>query len=233
MTGTDRKGESAWRVGVGTEQTSAVYEAPTAPMSRKVVFVCAHGAGGNMMDRGLLTTANTLRARGIGVVRFNFLYKEKKSGRPDAMPKLQDCVAAVVDRARAELTPDLLIIGGRSMGGRAASMLAANGFDADALLLLAYPLHPAGQPEKLRDAHLPQITMPTICFSGTRDPLCTPNLMNDVLTRVGPNWTMHWVEGADHSFHVLKSSGRTDADVLTEIGDATAHWLPSITSSPQ
>jgi uncharacterized protein len=217
-----------WRVAVGDEMTSAVYQAATPSTKRNVVFVCAHGAGGNMMDRGILATANALRTHGFGVVRYNFLYTEKKSGRPDPMPKLQDCVAAVVDRTRSEIGPDVLIIGGRSMGGRAASMLAAAGFDADGLLLLAYPLHPAGQPQKLRDAHLPSIQMPTICFNGTRDALCTPAIMNEVLKRVGPNWTMHWIEGADHSFHVLKSSGRTDADVMTEAGDAAGAWLGTL-----
>lgn len=177
-----------------------------------------------MMDRGLLATANALRAVGFGVARFNFLYKEKKSGRPDPMPKLKETVAAVVAHARQEMKPDLLIIGGRSMGGRAASMLAAEGFDADGLLLLAYPLHPAGQPEKLRDAHLPAITMPTLCINGTRDALCTPSIMEDVHTRVGGNFAMHWEEGADHSFHVLKSSGRTDAEVMRDIAATAANW---------
>jgi predicted alpha/beta-hydrolase family hydrolase len=104
-------------------------------------------------------------------------------------------------------------------------MLAADGFAAEGLLLLAYPLHPAGKPEQLRDAHLPRITMPGLCFSGTRDPLCTPDIMRRVLTTVRTPWEMHWLEGADHSFHVLKSSGRTDTDVLTEVGDASERWL--------
>ena len=109
------------------------------------------------------------------------------------------------------------------MGGRAASMLAAEGFAADGLLLLAYPLHPAGKPEQLRDAHLPRITMPVLCFNGTRDPLCRRDLMEAVA--VGNNFEMHWLEAADHSFHVPKSSGRTDADVLAEVGEATAVWM--------
>ena len=88
-----------------------------------------------------------MRDAGLGVVRFNFLYKGKKSGRPDPMPRLMDTSAAVVAHVRAELKPSRQIIGGRSMGGRAASMLAADGYSADGLLLLAYPLHPAGQPE--------------------------------------------------------------------------------------
>ena len=117
------------------------------------------------------------------------------------------------------------------MGGRAASMLAADGFAADGLLLLAYPLHPPGQPEKLRDAHLPRITMPVLCFSGTRDDFCRRDLMERVLTTVTAPWEMHWLEGADHSFHVLKSSGRTDADVLSEVADASAAWLARLPSA--
>jgi predicted alpha/beta-hydrolase family hydrolase len=144
------------------------------------------------------------------------------------MPRLQATVTAVVERARQELRPDLLIIGGRSMGGRAASMLAAEGFACDGLLLLAYPLHPAGQPEKLRDAHLPEIRVPVLCFNGTRDDLCRPELMEAVLQRVGPNWRMHWLQGADHSFHVLKSSGRTDAQVLDEMADAARAWVSGL-----
>ena len=108
-------------------------------------------------------------------------------------------------------------------------MLAADSFSADGLLLLAYPLHPAGQPEKLRDAHLPRIQMRTLCINGTRDALCTPSLMEDALATVICPWQMHWVEGADHSFHVLKSTGRTDAQVMDEIGHVTRGWLTPAT----
>lgn len=216
-----------WRVAVGSDETRAVYDSATSARE-DALFVCAHGAGGNMSDRAMLAAANTLRGRGIGVVRFNFLYKEKGSGRPDPMSKLMDTVAAVVDRVRSELAPKTLIIGGRSMGGRAASMLAADGFTADGLLLLAYPLHPEGQPEKLRDAHLPRITMPVLCINGTRDGLCTPEIMKRVLTTVTAPWEMHWLDGADHSFHVLKSSGRNDAAVLAEVGDVSERWLSGI-----
>jgi uncharacterized protein len=220
---------TAWRVAVGGDETSAVFE-PSQNGKHGVTFVCAHGAGGSMNDRGILQTANTLRSRGLGVVRFNFLYKEKKSGRPDPMPRLKECITAVVSRVRDEIKPTTLIIGGRSMGGRAASMLAADGFACDGLLLLAYPLHPPGKPDQLRDAHLPAITVPVICFNGTRDPFCTPELMVEVLKRVKTEWEMHWVEGADHSFHVLKSSGRTDAEVLDEIGNATEAWVGRLTT---
>jgi predicted alpha/beta-hydrolase family hydrolase len=221
----NKSGRVEWRIKVGGEETSAVYEPAEKESHGESCFVCAHGAGGNMNDRGILQTANTLRSRGLDVVRFNFLYKEKKSGRPDPMPRLKECISAVVERVREEIKPKKLIIGGRSMGGRAASMLAADGFACDGLLLLAYPLHPPGKPDQLRDAHLPAITVPVICFNGTRDPFCTPDLMNAVLKKVKTDWKMHWIEGADHSFHVLKSSGRTDAEVLAEIGNATEVWV--------
>jgi uncharacterized protein len=86
-------------------------------------------------------------------------------------------------------------------------------------------LHPPGKPDQLRDAHLPAIKVPVICFNGTRDPFCTPSLMQKVLTRVKTSWEMNWVEGADHSFHVLKSSGKTDEQVLDGIGDAVGNWV--------
>jgi len=186
------------------------------------VFVCAHGAGGHKDDRGMTRAAQALEAAGFSVVRFNFPYREKGSGRPDPMPVLKASIAEVVARVREERAPRRLVIGGRSMGGRAASMLAADGFACDGLLLLAYPLHPAGQPEKLRDAHLPRIEVPVLCINGTRDALCERGLMDRTLK--SRSWRMHWLEGADHSFHVLKSSGRTDDDVMAEVGSTARDW---------
>ena len=215
-----------WRIPVGDGEVTATHDSA----SSSIVFVCAHGAGGHMGDRGVVAVSDVMRARGVDVVRFNFPYKEKRSGRPDPMSLLKKTIEAVVARVREELSPRALIIGGRSMGGRAASMLAADGFGCDGLLLLAYPLHPAGRPEQLRDAHLPRIDVPVLCLNGTRDALCRRDLMEAVLERVGANWTMHWLEGADHSFHVLKSSGRTDDQVLAEIGDASSAWVERLSA---
>jgi len=215
--------EEQWTIAVGTETTTAILN--PAETSDGIVFVCAHGAGGHMADRGMLALTKELSSRGLDIVRFNFLYREKGSGRPDPMPRLEECFAAVVARVREELNPRILIIGGRSMGGRAASMMTAKNFACDGLLLFAYPLHPAGQPEKLRDAHLPSIKVPVLCFNGTRDALCTPELMQTALKTVTTTWDMHWLAGADHSFHVLKSSGTTDAAVLSEVGEATQKWI--------
>ena len=218
---------AAWRVRVGAEETSAVFE-PALASAGGGLFVFAHGAGGHMADRGVLGVSERLRGLGLHVVRFNFPYREKGSSHPDTMPRLKECIAAVAAHARREVGPQTLLLGGRSMGGRVASMLAADGFPCDGLLLLAYPLHPAGKPEELRDAHLAKIEVPVLCLNGTRDALCRRDLMEGVVDRLTDGWTMHWLEGADHSFRVLKSSGRSDAEVLGEIAEACAAWASGL-----
>jgi predicted alpha/beta-hydrolase family hydrolase len=167
----------------------------------------------------MVAAASALEAAGFEVVRFNFPYREQGSKRPDPMPVLKDSIAA---QAKQWAHRGPLVLGGRSMGGRAASLLAAEGFACAGLLLLAYPLHPAGQTEKLRAAHLSQIQVPVLCFNGTRDALCDQDLMRQALAEAGPNWRMHWLEGADHSFRVLKSSG---TDVYREICEVSRDWL--------
>ena len=163
----------------------------------------------------MLRTAAALGEAGLEVVRFNFAYRERGSKLPDRMPILRQRFEEVVARERK--AGRKLIIGGRSMGGRVASMLAADGFACDALLLIAYPLHPAGKPEKLRDAHLPRIRVPVLCFNGTKDTLCRRDLMEKALETVTAPWTMQWIEGADHSL------GR--ARDLDQVRDATRAWL--------
>lgn len=214
----------SWRVPVEGGEVPVLLE-PSTSGPGGVVFVCAHGAGGHMDDGAMQPLARELRGRGLDVVRFNQLYRERGSRRPDPMPVVMSTIAAVVAYVRAHANVERLLIGGRSMGGRGCSLLAAEGFACEGLLLAAYPLHPAGKPEKLRDAHLPAIRVPTLCLNGTRDELCRRDLMEPVLARVGANWRMHWLEGADHSFHVLKSSGRTNAEVMRETGDAVEAWL--------
>ena len=199
-------------------------------MQEQAVFVCAHGAGGHSDDRGMRRLAEALEPQGLEVVRFNFPYRERGSRRPDPMPLLKETIANVAQQAKDQYRGKKLLLGGRSMGGRAASMLAAEGFVCDALLLAAYPLHPAGKPEKLRDAHLPAISVPVLCFNGTRDALCRQDLMEKVLLglNTSSSWTMHWLKDADHSFRVPKSSGRTEDEVYAEIGAAAARWLAAL-----
>lgn len=220
-------GTEQWRIVVDGGHTSALYE-PAANGSSGLVFVCAHGAGGHMRDRSMNALAEALRECGLDMVSFNFLYREQGSNRPDPMPRLEACMRAVIDHVHDTLNPRILLVGGRSMGGRTATMLAAADLECDGLLLFAYPLHPAGKPEKLRDAHLGRIDSPVLCFNGTRDALCRRDLMERTVAAVGSRWRMHWIDGADHGFHVLKSSGRTDADVLTEVANVVGQWLPTL-----
>jgi hypothetical protein len=173
----------------------------------------------------MLRLAAALEPRGFEVVRFNFPYREKGSRRIDSMDVLKESFLKKIQETKGTQP---LLIGGRSMGGRVASMLAAEGFECEGLLLAAYPLHPAGQPEKLRDAHLAAIRCPVLCLSGTRDALCTRELMERALEKVTAPWTQHWIEGADHAFKVLKSSGRTAAEVDAEVGEAAARWLADL-----
>ncbi len=181
-----------------------------------------------MSDRSLTALSEALRKDGLGVVRFNFLYRARGAARPDPMPRLLACLDAVVSAVRADLHPEVLVLGGRSMGGRAASVYVAEGAVCDGLLLLAYPLHPPGQPDRLRTAHLPAVRTPVLCINGTRDAFCDRTLMEQTLAGLGSHWRMHWLEGADHGFHVLKRSGRTDADVLAEAAHESRTWLAGL-----
>ena len=220
--------DTQWRVLVGTDETSAVFRPATAPRQRGL-FICGPSAGGHLAEPGMLRLDRPLLQSGLGVVHFNFLYQEGGRRRPDPMPELGRCFAAVVESALERIgQTGPVLLGGRSMGGRVASMLVADGYPCDGLLLLAYPLHPAGQPERLRAAHLPRIGVPTLCFNGTRDRLCSQELMEAAIAPLGRRWTMHWLEGADHSFDVLRSSGRTEADIETELGDIARTWLDSL-----
>ena len=192
----------------------------------RAVLVCAHGAGGHLADGSMTRIAKVLAAQRIEVVRFNFLYRESGSRRPDPMPLLRQTFEAVVARVREELDDKRLLLGGRSMGGRVASMIVADGLACDGLLLFAYPLHPPGQPEKLRVAHLPGIRAPVLCFNGTRDAFCTQALMERAIEPL-QRWTMHWLEGADHSFRLPKSAGKSEEELWAEVGEASRRWLES------
>lgn len=158
-------------------------------------------------------SAQALATAGLDVRRFNFPYREQGRRIPDRMPVLRAAFEKQVIREPGRK----LFIGGRSMGGRVATMLAADGFACDGLILLAYPLHPAGKPEKLRDEHLPRIRVPVLCFNGTRDALCTRALMDKALEPVSAPWEMHWIEGADHSLATAKA--------LAQITETTRRWL--------
>jgi hypothetical protein len=223
----------AARLGVD-ENTSvrAVLTLPPAGVVKplQVALVLAHGAGGTMAQPLVVQLADALAARGALVLRFNFAYADAGRRAPDRGPLLAAAyrAAAAWLFARPEARGRALVLGGKSMGGRVASGLAALGDRADGVFLLGYPLHPAGQPEKMRDAHLADVPCPLLFLAGTRDPLCDLALLRPVLKRLGRRATLVVIEGGDHSFAVPKRSGRTADDVLGELSEASARWLAKL-----
>jgi hypothetical protein len=206
--------------------------APPAGTPRGVTVVLAHGAGSAMDHPFVVAFAAGLAARGVAAVRFNFPYVERGDRVPDRAPVLEACYRAVLRAVRADPTlAGRLVIGGKSLGGRMASHLAAASEAVDGLLFLGYPLHPAGRPQQLRAAHLPRIAAPMLFLTGTRDPLCPLETLRPVLAGL-PRATLHVVADADHAFAVRKKSGRTSAAVMDELLAATCTWLDDVLGDP-
>jgi predicted alpha/beta-hydrolase family hydrolase len=191
--------------------------------SAKAAVVLAHGAGGDMRAPLLVAMTEGLRERGFTTLRFDFLYRAKGKKVPDRAPVLESTWRAVIAfmRGRAKR----IVIGGKSMGGRYATIVAAQGEPCDGVLLLGYPLHPPNKPEKLRDAHLTSVKAPMLFLQGTRDPLCELGLLRPVLAKVGKRATLHVVEGGDHSLDLPKAA-KTPRDVVhAELLETIEQWL--------
>lgn len=188
-------------------------------------FVYAPGAGSNLYDPFGAYAARELASRGITVVRFQFPYQEAGKSGPDRPPVLEATWRAVIEAVREPRRK--ICVGGRSMGGRIASMVAAEGIPVDALALFAYPLHPPGKPENARVEHLPKLKLPTLFVTGTRDAFGAPEELRAAAKMVRGSQT-HFLEGADHGFAVKKSTGRTKDDVFAEAVTAFADWLAAL-----
>jgi hypothetical protein len=193
---------------------------------RSPIVVLAPGAGSARQHPSLADVQNGLAAAGWTTVTFNFPYREAGRRIPDPRPILERCWEAVLDavQADARLAPSWIAIGGRSMGGRIASHVAAAGAPVKGLVFLGFPLHPAGRPGVERAAHLAAISVPMLFVQGTRDALADPALMSTVLAGL-PRSTLLAIEDADHSFRVPRRSGRSEQDVRREIVAAVASWL--------
>jgi len=185
-------------------------------------LILAHGAGGTLDTPQLITYADKVAARGLGAVRFNFAYAEAKKKAPDKTEKLEACYRAVATEVARRAKR--LFIGGRSMGGRIGSHIVAQGFPAAGLVFLAYPLHPPGKPERIRDAHLKTITVPMLFLQGSRDPFARADLLDETIAAL-PTATLHRVQDGDHSHKV---PGRPAADVIDELVGATFDWLEKV-----
>ena len=183
-------------------------------------MLLAHGAGADMNAAALTVVADALADARIPSLRFDFPYRRPVGARPTGRPcSLAAVREAAAELAAAKLPPERLVLGGRSMGGRICSMVAADDddpFPALGLALLGYPLHPPGKPETLRVEHFQRLTMPVLFASGTRDAFGTPAELKRHAKKVKGPVTFHWVETGDHGFKPLKASGLTAAGALAE-----------------
>ncbi len=196
------------------------------PPGAEWLLVLGHGAGSGMRHPFLGDLAEALGERRIGTLRYRFPYREAGRRRPDRAPRLEATARAAL-AAAADLAPELpLLAGGKSMGGRMTSRAVAAKAPPGlrGLVFFGFPLHPAGRPGVERADHLAAVRLPMLFLQGDRDRLADLDLLAPVCRRLGGRAELRIIAGADHGFHVLKRSGRSDADVLGELADATADW---------
>jgi len=197
------------------------------PQDARACYVLAHGAGAGMRHASLEAIAMGLAERGIATLRYQFPYVEKGSKRPDPPALAHATVRAAVAEAARVCAGLPLIAGGKSFGGRMTSQAQASAplDGVKGLAFFGFPLHPAGKPSSERAKHLAGVKIPMLFLQGTRDALADLSLLKPVVKSLGHKATLHLAEGADHSFHVPKSSGRNDREVLAEILDTFAAWV--------
>lgn len=193
--------------------------------------VLGHGAGANQMSSFMRLVAGGLAARGIDSVTFNFLYTERGRRVPDPKARLESCYRAVIKAAlnHRKLKKNRLVIGGKSMGGRIASQVAAAEDDRVAgLVFLGYPLHPPGRPDKLRAEHLKDIRAPMLFAQGARDAFGNADEIRAIIKKLRLPATLYVIEGGDHSFKVPKGLGVPQEEVYERVMDEVARWAHSI-----
>lgn len=206
-----------------SHRVSAIW---TMPAHATAAFVFAHGAGAGMNHAFMTAMAEALVARGIAVLRYQFPYMEQGAKRPDRPALAQATVRAAVKTAMG-LAPTLpLFAGGKSFGGRMTSQAQADDPPPGVrgLVLIGFPLHPAGKPATERAAHLASVAVPMLFLQGTRDALADLALLTPVITNLAPRATLRLVDGADHSFKVPARSGRTQSDVIAGLADEIVAW---------
>jgi predicted alpha/beta-hydrolase family hydrolase len=214
------------------------FEGPRGPLSALwrdtdgpvAVAIVAHGAGSDMRNGFLDGVADGLGGGGVSAMRFNFPYTEEGRRSPDRAPVLMESWRTALAKAAGEAGGLPLAAGGKSMGGRMASMVAAeepDAFPAVALVFFGYPLHPPGRPDKPRVDHLASIRVPMLFIQGTADPLATFSMIQDVVRDLGRLARLHVVEGGDHSFRV-KGRRRPDVEIGRELGEVAASFLREV-----
>jgi len=212
------------------DSVTAIFYAAKANRT-SVTIVLGHGAGADQMSAFMRMAAEGLAARGLDVVTFNFLYKEQRRNVPDPKARLESCYRAVINAVvrHRKLKGNKLIIGGKSMGGRIASQVAASHPDKiDGLVFLGYPLHLPGRPDKLRDAHLAEIKAPMLFVQGSRDAFGNEQEIRDIIRKLRLPATLYAIEGGDHSLKVPKSKGLNQQDIYAAAIERIDQWARTI-----
>jgi predicted alpha/beta-hydrolase family hydrolase len=204
---------------VGQAKTTAVvYPAGGASLGAKAVLVLGHGAGAPQSHPWMVGMARAIAGRGVDVVTFNFLYTEAKRRAPDRNDVLEATWRAVLDAVRARTPKARVFIGGKSMGGRIATQIAAHDdVDVAGVVLLGYPLHPPGQPEKLRVAHLPRVRAPMLFVQGSRDAFGSPDELTQYLRGMPAGTRLFPIEGGDHSLALPRGRGVDPAAMTARV----------------
>jgi len=201
------------------------------PADARWLLVLGHGAGAGMRHPFMSALSRELAAEKIATFRYQFPYMENRRKAPDRPPTLTATVAAAVQAAHAAVPELPLLAGGKSMGGRMTSTTASESLvpGVRGLVFFGFPLHPPKQPATKRGDHLLKVTQPMLFLQGTRDDLADLKLLKPICKKLGKLATLHIIDGADHSFHVLKSSGKSDAGILRELAQTTAAWAATLT----
>jgi uncharacterized protein len=198
-----------------------------APKNARACLVLAHGAGAGMAHPSMAAIAEGLEERGVATLRFQFPYMERGSKRVDSPRVAHAAVRAAVSEARRRAGTLPLFAGGKSFGGRMTSQTQAEAplEDVRGLVFFGFPLHPAGAPSVERAAHLKDVGIAMLFLQGSNDALADVSLMRPAVAALGRRATLRLFADADHSFHVTKRSGRTNAAVMGEVLDVAAEWM--------
>jgi predicted alpha/beta-hydrolase family hydrolase len=212
------------------------YRSSAAPVGATLIL--GHGAGAGQRSPFMVAFAQALAALGVDVMTFDFPYIEQRRRVPDRQPVLEACYSRAIAHARETIPSarERLFIGGKSMGGRIATHVAAADSAApiDGLVLLGYPLHPPGRPNQLRDAHLKNVGRPMLVVQGERDTFGTPGELAPVLARLDPRPTVHVVEGGDHSLKISRSGKGGQEEVYARVQQGILEWIRDvINASPE
>jgi predicted alpha/beta-hydrolase family hydrolase len=215
---------------VTTERLGEVSALLRRPPDARCLLAFAHGARAGISHPFMEVMSELLAREGVATLRYQFPYMERGHRAPDRPPVLTETVRAAVRQAR-ELADGLPVLaGGKSMGGRMTSLAASQEAleGVKGIVFFGFPLHPAGRPSTDRAEHLDQVTVPMLFLQGTRDRLTELELLRPVCESLGARATLQVIEGGDHSFRVLKRSGRTDQEVLEEAATGVARWAGSL-----